>query len=53
MAVKPCPLEIIMKEEAVELIQKKEEKNIKNELVDNIINILMAEFAKEIPKRKK
>lgn len=37
----------------MDLIQKKEEKKIKNELVDNIINILMMEFAKDFPKRKK
>lgn len=42
-----------MKEEAVGMIEKKEEKKIKNELVDNIINILMMEFAKDFPKRKK
>jgi hypothetical protein len=53
MSVKPCPLEIPMKEEAVCIIEKKEEKKIKNELVDNIINILMMEFAKDFPKRKK
>ena len=41
MSVKACPLQIAMKEEAVDLIQKKEEKKVKNELVDNIIDILM------------
>jgi predicted site-specific integrase-resolvase len=31
---------------------KKEEKNIKDEVVKHIVNILTAEFAKEFPKRK-
>jgi len=31
---------------------RKEEKNIKDEVVKNIVNILAAEFAKEFPRRK-
>lgn len=37
----------------MDLKAKKEEKQIKNEIVEHIVNILSSEFAREFPKRKK
>jgi hypothetical protein len=53
MEFAPCPLEILASENYMELKAQKEEKLVKNELMEHIVNILSAEFAKEFPKRKK
>lgn len=53
MEASPCAIEIIASENYMELKAKKEEKQVKNELVQHIVNILSAEFAKEFPKKKR
>lgn len=47
------PNEIIPHETYVDLRMNQEDKKIKDALVSQICNILAAEFAKEMPKRKK
>ncbi len=53
MTVKPCPLEISFKEEAIEMLEMKQERKVKDQLVEEIMKSLMAEFSKQFPKRKK
>ena len=49
----PCLIEITTNENYMDLKSKLEEKEIKNDVVQHIVNILTAEFAKEFPKKKK
>lgn len=49
----PCLLEVPTHENYMELKTKMEEKQIKGELVQHIVNILSTEFAREFPKKKK
>jgi len=41
----PCAIEIVANDNYMDLKAKKEEKQIQNELVAHIVNILSAEFA--------
>jgi len=49
----PCFLETLTNENYMELKTKTEEKQVKNDVVQHIVNILTTEFAKEFPKKKK
>lgn len=53
MEFAPCAIEIVANENYMDLKTKREEKLIQGELVEHIVSILSAEFAKEFPKRKK
>ena len=53
MGVKACPLEISFRDEAIEMLEVKQERKVKDQVVEEIMKSLMAEFTKEFPKRKK
>lgn len=53
MEMHPCPIDITTHENYLTLKTTREEKDIKNELVKHVVDILSAEFAKEFPKKKK
>ena len=42
MAMKPCPLEISFKDEAIEMLEAKQERKVKDQLVEEIMKSLMA-----------
>lgn len=46
-----CPVEIVVRDEAVEIVQKAGEAMVTKDLVEDIIQVLMLEFARDFPKR--
>lgn len=53
MTMKPCPLEISFKDEGIEMLEVKQERKVKDQIVEEIMKSLITEFSKEFPKRKK